>query len=390
MEERLKFIRIFLNIGIPLLWIGLVVLLGPKLLNFFMPFVIGWVIAMIANPLVRFMEKRLKMVRRHSSVVVVVAALALVVLGMYLIGAKIAIEVSSFVKDLPKLYELVADEVSGAMNNLERIFYFLPQRLQDSFNIFSENLGSAISEAVKEIAAPTVEVAGNVAKKIPNALIYSIITILSAYFFIAERDKIMAGYRNYAPKSVQKYLAYLKGDIRKVVGGYFMAQFKIMFVVAVILAVGFALLRVEYAPLFAILIAILDFLPFFGTGTALIPWAAVKMFSGEYRFAVGLLILYAVSQIVRQVIQPKIVGDSFGLHPLVTLFFLYLGFRMRGIAGMILAVPVGLLAINFYQYGAFDSLFENVKLLAEEIQKIRWGDREKTEQKKDKEEKAER
>lgn len=382
MEEEGKYIRIFLNIGIPLLWIGLVVGLGPKLLSFFMPFVIGWIIAMLANPLVHFMEKRLKIVRRHSSVVVIVAALALVVLGLYIIGAKIAIELGAFVKDIPKLYHMVAGEVSDAVDNLEKMLRFLPQRLQVSLNAFSENLGSTISEAVKEIAVPTAAVAGNVAKKIPNALIYSVITILSAYFFIAERDKILAGYHAYAPKSIQRYLNYLKSDIKKVVGGYFMAQFKIMFVVAVILAVGFAFLRIEYGPLFAVLIAILDFLPFFGTGTALIPWAAVKIFSGEYRFAIGLLILYAVSQIVRQVIQPKIVGDSFGLHPLITLFFLYLGFRIRGIAGMILAVPIGLVVIHFYQYGAFDSLLENLKLLSEEIQKIRWGRKSEKESKK--------
>ena len=373
MQNRVKYARMIVNILIPILWMVLLVTLGPEVLNFFMPFVIGWIIAMIANPLVKFLEKKLKIVRKHSSMVVIIAALALVIAAIYLIVSRVSTLLLEFTKDLPELYDIVLKEVGNAANNLEHLLRFLPNGIQEALETFTQNLGSAIGEVVKKIAAPTVEVAGNVAKKIPNAFIYSVITVLSAYSFIAERDRILAIFKTYAPRSIQKYFNFLKMHIKKVVGGYFMAQFKIMFVVALILTVGFWLLRISYAPLFAILISILDFLPFFGTGTALIPWAAIKFFSGEYEFAIGLIIIYAVSQIVRQVIQPKIVGDSFGLHPLITLLFLYMGFRINGIAGMILAVPIGLILINFYKYGAFDSFLSNLTMLIEEIQKFRFG-----------------
>ena len=155
------------------------------------------------------------------------------------------------------------------------------------------------------------------------------------------------------------------------IGGYFMAQFKIMFVIGLVLFVGLLFLGVHYSIFLAIGIAVLDFLPMFGTGTVLIPWAVVKLFGGEYAYGAGLAFLYVLTQAVRQVIQPKIVGDSLGLPPLTTLFFLYLGYKFRGIAGMILAVPVGLIFIKFYEYGAFDSFFLNIKLLCEEIQKLR-------------------
>ena len=155
---------------------------------------------------------------------------------------------------------------------------------------------------------------------------------------------------------------------------YFLAQFRIMFVVAVILAVGFLILGDQYGILLAILIAILDFLPLFGTGTALFPWAVVKLLSGEAAFAAGLILLYALTQVVRQIIQPKIVGDSMGIPPLMTLFFLYVGFKVRGLSGMILAVPVGLVGVKLFEYGAFDSFIEQVKLLIQEINKFRKED----------------
>ncbi len=147
-----------------------------------------------------------------------------------------------------------------------------------------------------------------------------------------------------------------------------------MFVVAAVLAVGFLILGVHYGLLFAVLIAFLDFLPMFGTGTALGPWALIKLFSGEYAFAAGLILLYVLTQVVRQVIQPKIVGDAMGLPPLATLFLLYLGFKLEGIAGMILAVPVGLLFFSLYQHGAFEGILENIRLLAEEIRRFRLGE----------------
>ena len=104
------------------------------------------------------------------------------------------------------------------------------------------------------------------------------------------------------------------------------------------------------------------------------PWAALKLLSGETAFAVGLVLLYVLTQVVRQIIQPKIVGDSIGIPPLLTLFFLYVGFKVHGLSGMILAVPVGMVGVKLYQYGAFDNLILQIKLLIQEIDKFRKGD----------------
>ena len=119
------------------------------------------------------------------------------------------------------------------------------------------------------------------------------------------------------------------------------------------------------------LIAFLDFLPFFGTGTALIPWAVYKFFVTDIKTAVGLLVIYGITQLVRQVIQPKLVGDSIGLSPLVTLVLLYVGYRIGSIFGMILAVPVGMIVFNLYKAGAFDYILDDVRILARGIASLR-------------------
>ena len=139
----------------------------------------------------------------------------------------------------------------------------------------------------------------------------------------------------------------------------------------VIVLIGLSVLQVKYATLIAIVIAILDLLPVFGTGTVLIPWAIVKLVEGNYKMAVGLMILWGVGQLFRQIIQPKIVGDSIGLAPLPTLILIYIGWQLGGVVGMLIAVPVGVLAINLIQAGVFNSARQSIQILVKDFSAFR-------------------
>lgn len=377
MDRMIRVIRYLLNILIPISgWICFIVL-GPKLLRFFMPFVIGWILALVANPLVRFLEKRLKIVRKHSSAAIIILVLALVTGLLYLLISRLMAGGIRLIQDIPELFEMAKAEVFTAWGNLSRLFVYFPAGVQNFFSQFWSNLGEYVTSLLQAVAPPTVAVAGSVARQIPGAMVNLIIMLLSAYFFIVDQDRIIAEGKKYVPDWMKRYFIFLKGDMKRLIGGYFLAQFRIMFVVAAVLAAGFLVLGVDYGLVFALLIAFLDFLPMFGTGTALGPWALVKLFSGEYAFAAGLILLYLLTQVIRQIIQPKIVGDAMGLPPLATLFLLYLGFKTAGIAGMILAVPVGLLFASFYHHGAFQGIVENARLLMEEIGDFRYGNKKK-------------
>ena len=369
-----KYLRNVVNIVWFLVGVVLLCLWVPRILIFFMPFVVGWIIALIANPLVRFMEKRLKIVRKHSSVVIIIGTIALIVLGGYGILSWLIREIYGFIGILPDLYEALLGDLETTGVNLAGLSDKIPPELVEKLVMTVNSLTESLGKVISTIGVPTVTAAGNIAKNIPNILVNVLFTILSAYFFIAERDKIIQWGREHTPEALRSKWRFITERLRSAVGGYFKAQFKIMGVVAVILLVGFFLLHIKYAILWAILIAFLDFLPFFGTGTALIPWAVLKALSGNYKFAVGLVIIYLVSQLVRQVIQPKIVGDTIGLNPLSTMVFMYIGYKIGGIIAMIIAVPVGLIIINLYEAGAFDDIIKDVKELAEGLNAYRKGE----------------
>lgn len=369
-----KYMKSFVNLLLFFLGVLLLCVLLPKLLIFFMPLVIGWIIAMIANPLVRFMEKKLKIVRKHGSMLIIIGAVALVAFGGYFAVSRLAREISGFIGTLPEIYQSLLQDLSEMEVNLQGIASRFPKDLTKSLSGLIESLTDSLGDVVGTIGTPTVAAAGNIARNIPNALINVIFAILSAYFFIAERERILQWGREHTPEGLREKWHFILGKFRKAVGGYFKAQFKIMGVVALILLAGFLILNIHYAVLFAILIAFLDFLPFFGTGTVLIPWAVLKVFSADYEFAVGLIIIYLVSQLVRQLIQPKIVGDTIGLNPLATLLCMFIGYKVGGIIAMIIAVPIGMILISLYDSGAFDDLITDVKTLAEGLNRYRKGD----------------
>ena len=189
--------------------------------------------------------------------------------------------------------------------------------------------------------------------------------LLSSYLFIAQRTEVIAFFRKYVPEGFRTKWMVMYRSLTGAVGGYFKAQLKIEIWIYFLLLVGFMVLRVKYSALIALGTAFLDFFPVFGTGAVLWPWALVKVLGGDYKMALGLMIMWGVGQLVRQLIQPKIVGDSIGVPALPTLFLLFIGYKMGSVVGMILAVPAGIIVANMYQAGFFDTTIASVRILIE-------------------------
>ena len=125
--------------------------------------------------------------------------------------------------------------------------------------------------------------------------------------------------------------------VRHSLGAWLKAQGKLAAVTYCIVTTGFFLVGVRYGPVWALLVALVDAVPVLGTGTVLVPWGAVLMLQGETWKGLGLLIIWAGAVLTRTVLEPRLVGKQLGLDPLLTLLFLYVGYRFWGILGMIFA-----------------------------------------------------
>ncbi|MDD3362537.1 MAG: sporulation integral membrane protein YtvI [Hespellia sp.] len=347
------------------------VVIGWKLIIFLMPFVIGWIIAMIISPIVKWLEKRLKIVKRLASVLTIILVLGVFVLLMYFAISHLVSEISSLIHNFPELYKQLESGLNSIGNGMSGLFSRLPEVIQTGAANIMANLDTYVGDVMSNFSEPTMAWAGNFAKRLPSFLIGFIVTLMSAYLFTAEKDIVSDYLQKMAPPSVEKRMSIVFESLRTAVGGYFKAQFKIMGIVFAILLIAFAMMGVRYSVLVAFLIAFLDFLPFFGTGTAMIPWALYKFLVGDYKTAVILVVIYAITQVIHQLLQPKLIGDSVGLNPIVTLLLLYIGYRISSVIGMILAVPIGMVIINMIQAGAFDYIFDDVRILVEGILGLR-------------------
>lgn len=366
-----KYCKALVNLAIAAAVFLAVIILVPKLLIFFAPFVVGWVIALIAGPFVRFFEEKVKLKRKAGSAFVIVVVIGLVVLVMYLVGAKLIDEIVGLVNALPEIWQSMEADFYEIGQNLSIIYSRLPFDVQDTLTNISEQIGSYMGELFSRISSPTIAAVGNFAKQLPSILIGVIMALLSAYFFVAERHFIGKWFRKYTPMSIQSRYLMMKRGVIKAVGGYLKAQLKIEVWMYLLLVIGLSILRVNYALLIALGIAFLDFLPFFGTGTVMVPWAILKILSADYQMAIGLLIIWGVGQLARQVIQPKIVGDSIGVPPIPTLFLLFIGYKFGGVLGMIVAVPLGLIVYTMYEEGAFDTTKNSILILVKGINRFR-------------------
>lgn len=371
MEDNRPYWKVVVSLAFALLATAAVLLIGYYGIVLFAPFVIGWIVAGIANPLTKWLEKKLKIKRKIGSALVIVFVLALVIGALYLLIYMLVVETGKLIRDFPEMYQ----DIMKGFAQIQEVWEGISSKLPNGLEKIMSSLGTAVNDAVgafiSNISEPTVNAAGRFAKSVPSVLIGGIVMILAAYFFVADRDEIYAWFRKVTPWAVYERVSMVMDNLKYAVGGYFKAQFQIMGVVFAIVFVGLLIGNVRYAVIVALLIAFLDFFPFLGTAITMVPWAIYELLTEDYVRAIILIITYATSQVVRQLIQPKLVGDCVGMKAMPTLVFIYLGYKIGGVFGMILAVPAGLILINMYRAGAFDYILDDVKILVRGIVSLR-------------------
>ena len=371
LKTSTKYLKIFCNLLFAVICVFLIVYILPKLIVYFMPFVIGFLLSLIANPVVHFLEKRIKIKRKYGSVLMIVGVIALIVLICYGLISALANGIGGFIDYIPELYKNASIELSKAAGQLQTMINKLPLKNDVDFTQIGDMLGSLVTGLLSSIDSESVSAISDIAKRIPDILFGVIIGLLATYFFTTDHDKIIKIVKEKFPIIFHETFTRVYYELVHVVGGYFKAQFKIMGVTYVLLTIGLAILKVKYAWIIAFGIAFLDMLPVFGTGAVLWPWALIKLLSGNYQIALGMMILYAVCQVTHQLVQPKLIGDSVGMDPFATLFFMYIGYRIKGVLGMIIAIPAGMILYHLYLAGAFDTVIWCFKEIAKDFNEFR-------------------
>ncbi len=360
--DRSKKIRILERVGIFLGTILLLYLL-VKFATYFMPFLIAGIIAVLIEPVIKFCMNKLKLSRRVSSVIIVALTIILLILAIVFGSLGIIKEIGNLSSNIGPAITTTTRFIDSLSGKVSEIYPDIPENIliavESSLVDFVGKLGNLIAEAATKLVSLLLSV--------PTMIINTIITILALIFFTKDRIYVIDMMEHHMPKSWIKKGIEVSSEIFSTIGGYIRVYAKILFITFVELYVAFIIInaigfKIDYPLILAMVISIVDILPILGVGTVLIPWALWMLVIGNWGLALALIITYGVIFCIRQFLEPKLVSKQFGIHPLITLFAMYAGYKSSGVFGLILG-PVLLMVLRCVfakqiEKGLFKDMFE--------------------------------
>ncbi len=314
------------------LWLGVRFLLPLGL-----PFLLGGGLALAAEPVVDFLCRTARLPRAAAVGVGVTATIAFLSLLVFLVCALVLRELGQLVQVLPDLEGAARSGMELAHRGLLGMADRLPPSMEQVLRRNVDAMFSGGTEMVDRGVGYVLGLAGGVLSHVPDSALVLGTAIISGYMICGKLPRIRVWSRSRIPRQrLEKVLGTLK-RMKGAVLGWMKAQCKLAGVTWGILSAGFLLLRVPYALLWAAVVAVLDAMPVLGTGIVLLPWALLRLLEGDTVMAVGLLGLYGAVALIRSALEPKLLGRQLGLDPLLTLAAVYIGYRLWGIGGILLA-----------------------------------------------------
>ncbi len=310
------------------------------------PFLLGGVLALLAEPPVKFLSTRMRIPRAGAAAIGV--SMTLVVLAL-LLSALLGIlvrQLGALASAAPDLEDTARSGIESLRGFLESLAEKSPESIRPLAQRSVKNMFSGSESMLDSLAAQVPGMATGLLKGLPDSALGFGTWLLSGFMISARLPKLKTWLsQRMGSKWQEQYLPALR-RLRKTGLSWLLAQLKLMSVTALVLTAGFLLLQIPYAPLWAIAISFVDALPVLGTGTVLVPWSLVCFIQGDNIRAVGLLGIYAAAWLLRSVLEPRLIGKQIGLDPLITLFSMYTGYRLLGLGGMILAPLLAVLLVQ--------------------------------------------
>ncbi len=318
-------------------YIVLILLLGyigiKFVLPLLMPFVIGIIIAVIFRNPIDIVAKKTKIKRTYISILILLLFYGLLVFIISIIGFKVIAFLENLFASVPDLYKnTVLPAFQKLTNNLSNQYPDIKNYMQD----FTTNMDTSIADYLSKASSSVLNMLAGIAGQVPTLLIKLIFTIVSSFFFTIDYYRITRFIVLQFKGERKDMLFKLKNNGIGTIGKFIRAYAIIISITFMELSLGFFIIGIPNPIFYGGLVAIIDIMPIVGTGAILIPWSVISFIVGNTKVGIGMLILYIVITVVRQTIEPKIVGQQIGLHPILTLLLMYVGAQLMGILGLFL------------------------------------------------------
>lgn len=329
-------IRTFAYVTVSVIGGGLAIFLFFKYIFLLvLPFLIAWGIAFSTRPMAAALQKKIKLpapfLRTVLAILISITALGVIFFAIWGLIA----ELWNFLSGIGEgdaIRELIDSITSGGF-------------FGGVFDSFGNAVGEVFYNFIISIATALGTMVTSWVSAVPKVVLFLVVTVISTVYFALELELVNEMLSRILPKGVYQWLAKFKRGFFSVGLKYVRSYLFLMLITFAVILVGLVILVRPYALLLAFVIAVLDLLPVIGVGTVLVPWSVYEILLGDRGIGIGLLILFVVHTLIRQFAEPKIVGKNLGVHPIITLALIYIGYSLFGFIG-ILFVPIATVLID--------------------------------------------
>ena len=341
-ERKKKFIVDTLYIALILL---IIYVFFKYALGLVSPFILAFGLAYLLNKPTRFVSQKLRLPRKLVALVFVFVFYATIGVLLSLSGIKIIAVAIDIISGLPTLYEeQLAPFLVNRFDAIEAAIFRLDPALVNIITEGFDQFVRSIGDNVSSISISLVGAVSGIASALPIVLIKTLLMVISTFFIASDFESltqfIQKQFTGKGHDLVMRIKHYLMDTVLVVVRSYAI----IMSITFVELSIGLSIISVPNAIFIALIIALFDILPIFGTGGIMVPWVIISMIKGDFKQGFGLLAIYVFVTVVRNILEPKIVGSQLGLHPMLTLMCMFIGVNLFGVLGLFgLPITVSLL-----------------------------------------------
>ena len=316
-----------------------------NILGLFAPFIIAWLFATLLNPVVSWFAKRLLIPRGIGTILSMLSILSGLLSIIALIIKKLWEQMINFASTLPTLTDEIIIQINNIEEKLGNKIHLLPGGggIMDLDTLIEQVLNNISSFLTSVI--PTIY---DAISKVPDIVLFIVVMLLATFFMTKDYYRIKDFVKAQFSDTIVDRIVIMQRGMLGALGGYIRTQVILMSMTFMICLIGLFIFGVDYALLLSVIIGFVDALPVFGSGTILIPWAIYNVLVGNFTLAVGLICIYGIIFVTRQIMEPKILSTQIGIYALVTLMAVYIGYKSIGVLGMILG-PIVVVTFQMLQ-----------------------------------------
>ena len=323
-----------------------------------LPFLLALGAAALLEPLIVRAQRRLHLRRSFTAAVLTLVLVGGVLAVLIALAVQVVEQAVALVSSLPELLAALPETMASLERRLEGFCAACPDGVRQTAEHMLDSLPRRAAELAGQVSSAVLQGAGRAMAALPRVLLACGTTVLAVFFTLSAYPAVRGFFRRQLGSRLERARG-VKSSVFATLGKWLKAECILLAVTFCQLLAGLLLMRQEYALLLAALIALIDALPVFGTGTVLVPWAAVECLLGAVPRGIALLALFAVISVVRSVLEPKLMAAQAGLPPLASLCAMYVGFCAMGVAGMVLA-PMALMLVKQLRDGGYIRLWREL------------------------------